>query len=68
MSDEEKDKMTHEIVMGQFLFAKTIGSAFGGGKEIVKFVAEESTKELEKYLEKKLENIAVRDAEEEKKD
>ena len=55
MSKEEKDKLTHKIAMGQFLFAKTIASSFGGGqenKEIVKFIMEELTKELEKYLEK----------------
>ena len=56
MSKEEKGKLAHEIVMGQFLFAKNIASAFGGGeenKDIVKFIMEESNKELEKYLEKK---------------
>ena len=62
MSSKEKDRLTQEIVMGQFLFAKTIAHAFGGGqkKEIMKFILEESTKELEKYLEKKMGYLIVR--------
>ena len=74
MSKEEKDKLAHKIVMDQFLFAKTIASAFGGGqknKEIVKFIMEESTKKLERYLGKKMEFIIIRGddiSEEEKKD
>ena len=62
MSSKEKDKLTQEIVMGQFLFAKTIAHAFGVGqkKEIMKFILEESTKELEKYLEKKMGYLIVR--------
>ena len=56
ISKEEKDKLAHEIVMGQFLLTKTIATVFGGrweNKEIVTVIMEESTKELEKYLEKK---------------
>ena len=56
MSKEEKDKLAHEIVMGQFLFAETVASAFGGGtpgkNEIVKFIKKASIDELEKYVEK----------------
>ena len=33
MSKEEKDTLTYETVMGQFLFAKTIARSFGGRQE-----------------------------------
>ena len=57
MSEEEKDKLAHEIVLAQFLFAKTVASAFGSGtpekNEIVKFIMKEFINELAKYVEKK---------------
>ena len=57
MSEEEKDKLAHEIVLAQFLFAKTVASAFGGGTpekdEIVKFIMKEFINELEKHVGKK---------------
>ena len=59
MSKEEKDQLAHVIVMRQFLFAKIISIAIGGGeenKEIKKFTMKETTKEFEKCLKKKKKN------------
>ena len=56
MPEEEKDKLASEVFMGQFLFAKTVVSAFCGEipekDEIIRFIMKESNNELEKYMEK----------------
>ena len=55
MSKENLEKTIHEIVMGQFLFAKTIARIYNNGpenKEMDKFIIEKTNNELEFLLKK----------------
>ena len=55
MSKENLERTIHEIVMGQFLFAKTIALIYNNGpenKEMDKFIIEKTINELEFLLKK----------------
>ena len=55
MSKEDLEKTIHEIVIGQFLFAKTVARIYNNGpenKEMENFIIEETINELEFLLKK----------------
>ena len=50
MTEEELDKMIHDMVVSQFMFTRTLARALDGGqdqKELEKFIIAEFIKELE---------------------
>ena len=57
MTEDEKDKAAYNIVMSQFMFARTLSCALSRGhrnQELERLIIDETIKELDFLVEKKI--------------